>query len=256
MGASIGFLGRNDPAWAAGLLRFYWFRLADVAVPLGVALGGCSLISLALADKRMPGTLLHHGPPGESPKRFPSPFSAGRRWLGLAIIVVAIHLGGLAVLRPVPSVPRADRLPNYVCWREACQWIADPQNIPPGSRFLTPRMSQTFKWYTGCNGTGHSEVVNWKDIPQDAGSIVEWWRRMNDVHGNAAECREEKDPGAFLLAKRSWHRSLAEQGKDRLRELGDKYDADYAITKVKPRLDLPVVYKNQTYVIYRLERGK
>ena len=216
MGVLIAIIGINDPAWSASLLRFYWFRLADVAVPLGVVLGGCPLIVLALSKRP----------------------TVGRRWLALAIIVVTIHFGYLAALRSVPGIPRADRLPNYECWRHACQWAADPQNIPPGSRFLTPRMSQTFKWYTD-----HSEVITWKDIPQDADSIVEWRRRMNDIHA---------DPDGSPI--HPWYRSLASQGKERLEMLGDKYDADYVITVAKPRLDLTVVYKNPAYIIYRLDR--
>lgn len=240
IGAVIGLLGKDDPAWSAGLLRFYWFRLADVAVPLGVALGGCSLISFALQER---------------PK-------IGRRWLVLAIIVVGIHFGNLAIIRPVPGVPRADRLPHYECWRHACEWVADAENIPPGSRFLTPRVSQTFKWYAG-----HSEVVNWKDIPQDAGSIVEWWRRMNDIHGGREQGKDSGDnlpkqpEGCCVemvsapLYRPQWHRSLASQGKRRLQELGIKYDADYVITRARPELDLTVVYKNPAYIIYRLDRN-
>ena len=156
------------------------------------------------------------------------------------IIVVAIHFGNLAVLRPLPGVPRADRLAHYECWRHACEWAAKPQNIPSGARFLTPRMSQTFKWYAG-----HSEVINWKDIPQDACSIVEWWRRMHDIHGNP-------DGRPF----RPWHRSLALRDEQRLQELGEKYNADYLLTEAQPRLDFPVVYKNPAYIIYKLNPGE
>ena len=216
IGVFIGIAGSDNPGWPAGLLRFYWFRLADVAVPLGVALGGSSLIVLALSKRP----------------------AMGRRWLVLATIVAAIHFGYLAVLRPVPSVPRADRLPSYDGWRHACRWIADPENIPPGSRFLTPRMSQTFKWYTG-----HGEVITWKDIPQDARSIVEWWRRMNDIHANPAGPPSQP-----------WHHTLASQGERRLAALCNKYDADYIITTSQPRLDLTVVYDNPAYVVYKIDR--
>ena len=35
---------------------------------------------------------------------------------------------------------------------------------------------QTFKWYAG-----RTEVVNWKDIPQDAAAIVDWSRRVTEL---------------------------------------------------------------------------
>ncbi len=227
IGALIGVLGKNDPAWAAGLLRFYWFRLADVAVPLGVALGGCSLIHLLKGDR----SLFTH--------------NVARPLFEVAIIVVCLHFGALAVYRSVPSIPRAYRLPYYQYWRDACQWVADPRNIPPGSRFLTPKRSQTFKWYTSQGDKGHSEVVIWKDVPQDADSIVEWWRRMNDIHAN---------PDGLPIWP--WHPTLATQGEKRLKKLGEKYDVDYIITASHPRLDLTVVYKNPAYIIYQLDQKK
>ena len=215
VGAIIGILGQNNPEWSAGLLRFYWFRMSDVVVPLGVSLGGCSLIASALSERP----------------------AAGRRWLALATVIVAIHFGYLATLRAVQSVPRADRLANYECWRHACGWIAGPQNIPPGSRFLTPRMSQTFKWYTG-----HGEVLTWKDVPQDARSLAEWWRRMKDIYTHPDQ------PDDLC-----WYPSLASQGEQRIKAICKRYEADYVITTAKPGLDFTVVYKNPAYVVYQID---
>ena len=120
-------------------------------------------------------------------------------------------------------------------WREACRWVADSSNIPPGARFLTPRLAQTFKWYTG-----HPSVVDWKDVPQDAKDLVEWWRRMQDVFGN-----DEPPAG--------WRRSLDELGPERLAKLGNDYHADYVITKrTDPPLAIDVLHENRSYIIYRL----
>ena len=44
VGAVVNSLVFFDRALAANLLRYYWFRLSDVAVPLGVALEGVALI--------------------------------------------------------------------------------------------------------------------------------------------------------------------------------------------------------------------
>ena len=54
--AMIGFaielaLG-NQPALAAALLRYYWFRLTDVAVPLAVALQAVALIAAGMSRQR------------------------------------------------------------------------------------------------------------------------------------------------------------------------------------------------------------
>jgi len=95
-------------------------------------------------------------------------------------------------------------------------------------------LSHTFKWYAR-----RSEVVNWKEIPQDARAIVRWWRRIEDIHG----------PGRQLLEEPS----LARLSAERLKQLGERYDADYVLTVREPPLELDAVYENRGYVIYRLD---
>jgi hypothetical protein len=86
--------------------------------------------------------------------------------------------------------------------------------------------------------------VNWKDVPQDASGILAWWDRMRDIHG-------PESPRGVAHARRS----LGEEGGVRLRQLGDEYDADYAIIAREPGLpplDLPEVYSNTGYSVVRL----
>ena len=71
IGALIQPLIYLDRALAADLLRFYWFRLSDVALPLGVALELAALAAWALAERPV----------------------AGRRWLALALAIAMLHLG-------------------------------------------------------------------------------------------------------------------------------------------------------------------
>ncbi len=157
-----------------------------------------------------------------------------------------MHLGGTAAVRFVPMVPRADQtrpagpaqMRHYVAWRRLCAWVVQSGQIPPNARFLTPRVSSTFKWYTG-----RSEVATWKDVPQDASSLVAWWEKLLDIY-------TVDDP----QTGRRWCRSLAELGAERLTELGRKYRAEYVLTVRQPALDLEVVYQSrgEPYVIYRL----
>ncbi|MBL9124268.1 MAG: hypothetical protein JNG90_11595, partial [Planctomycetaceae bacterium] len=104
--------------------------------------------------------------------------------------------------------------------------------------FLTPRLTQTFKWYAG-----RAEVVNLKDVPQDARSIVDWWQRLASIH-------------RVLLptGERVWLDSLAEQSPARLRELAARYEFDYLIAEREPKLDLERIYSNNSYAVYRLPR--
>jgi hypothetical protein len=214
VGAAISLLSPAGSACAAGWLRFYWFRLADVIVPLTCALLAALCIAHALQSRRR----------------------WGRAFFSLAVAAATLHAGGYAIQRPTATPPRADRLPNYGAWWRACHWVAQSGNVPRHARFLTPRLAETFKWYAG-----RAEVVNMKEVPQDARAIVQWWRRLLEIHGTGSN-----DPAS------RWHQSLADLGAARLKELGAKYQADYVLTLADPRLPLQAVYENETYIIYRL----
>ncbi|MBN1909013.1 MAG: hypothetical protein JW818_04675, partial [Pirellulales bacterium] len=214
LGLAYALAGRAD--WTAAVLRFYWFRLADVAVPMGVALG-------------LPGVIER--------LRAVRPRLARAATVGLILLAVA-HVGNCAQWRIGPVEPRGYRMAigQFLNWKNACLWIADPKNIPPDARFLTPQYAQTFKWYAG-----RSEVVNWKDFPQDPASIVEWWQSQNLLHATGSDVPGER-----------WYASLAEQDPVRLILLGKHFDADYLLTESAPPLALPVVYRNDAYAVYRL----
>ena len=240
VGFFIRVIGMLDSNMAASLLRFYWFRLADVAVPLGVALLGLRWVARRPARILLPAVVLLAGfhladcavlrlfakPPYA--ERLPDleAWSSAGRWMI-----------GQGPGPTFPRIPRADRLPDSAAWRKACDWVAQSDAIPKQARFLVPRMSQTFKWYAD-----RGEVVVWKEVPQDAGNMVDWGRRIQDIYATNLEPPLNR-----------WYDWPTELTVDRLRKLADKYDTDYAIGKVtQPLLPLPVVYKNESYVIYEL----
>jgi len=296
-GLAIAGVTVNRLDVAAGLLRFYWFRLSDFGVPLGLALGAVSTLAwLAavasrtrpLADRRfwaMPilGPLAAIGAaagwarlcwPGQSSTAQPEEITLGiatvaiwgliwwrlvgrstlekanRWWLGaalavsllVAVVAPAAHVASYAWLRCTPTAPRTDPPGWYYSpWRRACAWIAEhPDEIPPDARFFTPLGSHTFKWYTG-----RSEVATWKDVPQDARSIVAWWDWIHEIHTSDS-----------LAGDRQWHGSLAQafacRTPDEVERLRTKYGADYVLTVRRPRLNYDLVYFNPGYVIYRL----
>ncbi|GAB4138917.1 MAG: hypothetical protein Kow0040_26610 [Thermogutta sp.] len=236
IGMLLGLTVQIQPQFAAAVLRYYWFRLADAAIPLGTALG----IGILAQSARSKACLRESWVP--------------RGLVYLGIVAAAGHLGGYVVVRSVPVVPRAEwrattwwesigdpgLLRNYYGWRRVCRWVAE--NTPRDARFLTPRRNGSFKWYTG-----RSEIVTWKEIPQDAQSIVQWWNRLLDIH-------VLDDP---VLGKR-WSRTLAELREKRLLELAEKYDADYIVTTWKPTLDLELVFaeRGNPFLVYRSKRSR
>ena len=214
IGMMISALAPWSPDWAARLLRYYWFRMSDVMVPIGTAL---VLVAILF--------------------RFEQTIPKWHVWLlAGAMLAAGVPLAETVVRRHRHPWPPADAgVANLAAWREACQWAAD--ETPPDAVFLTPRLAQTFRWYAS-----RAEVVSRKDIPQDAKGIIEWWRRMLAIH-----CI---DPGT---EDARWRESLAELGAERLRELGREFGADYVITSAEPAVALERVGPlNPSYAIYRL----
>jgi hypothetical protein len=166
IGAAVDYTLRHQPTWAASLLRFYWFRLSDVALPLGVSL--CAVACATWLQPRWPMI-----------SRVPL-WTAGLLVVGNAAATAWQHQRdwrpGAVAQTTATSRLSVQRLQiRYRAWREACRWIA--VNTPPDATFYTPRYQQTFKWYAE-----RPEAVNWKDVPQDARGLVEWWQRMQDLY--------------------------------------------------------------------------
>lgn len=210
IGFAIGFGAGENLELGGKLLRYYWFRLYDFALPLGAAL----LAVLAIAS-----------------------WQATRpRWafcgLFAAVALCTWHLGGTVLARQAFPYPAADRkMASPADWQAACQWIK--QNTPREALFLTPRNASTFKWFAE-----RAEVVTQKDVPQDALGIVEWWDRMDRVHRyKTGETRQ-------------YRKTLAHQGERMLVNLAKKYEAHYLLTETTKPLEFPVLYRNDHYVVY------
>ncbi|MFK7769519.1 MAG: DUF6798 domain-containing protein [Mariniblastus sp.] len=198
--------------WAAGLLRFYWFRLSDFAIP-----AGASLATVATVWNWM-----------EREKRLVPRMSC---WLFLGCLIVA---GGImAFEKHEDARPRADRrsLPNYEedsnrtmdtyrNWNKVCDWIS--KNTREDATFITPDQQQTFKWYAG-----RSEIVCWKDIPQDAAGIIEWRQRLLEIY----------EP------QRRYDMGLMSYDDEQLREMAKRYGATHLLIPQR-QVDLAAVPTN------------
>jgi hypothetical protein len=204
-----------------GLLRFYWFRLADVLVPFGLA----TTVAAVLSDAATIGGL----------------FSARPAVIrGLAAVLLVLDLAHESRHWPLPGraglVARSDTKVDAAAWREICGWVA--ANTPADSCFLTPRGAASFTWWTG-----RREVVGWKNSPQDARSLVEWRRRFVDCFSR---------DGGFA----NMERSTAALGADRVRLAAERYGATHAIVPVDvpgaESLPFERLHANRGYAVYRL----
>ena len=167
--ASVGIVIDQATLWdrvlAAAWLRFYWFRLSDVMVPLGIALGTGYWWRVERSQRPV----------------------LARGLLIVLIVFSGVGLSVRALRRRVERRPAAVVQANpilrdqtelardrYLDWVRVCQWIR--VNTRRDASFLTPLRQQTFKWYAH-----RSEVATRKDVPQNARSLVQWQQRMQDL---------------------------------------------------------------------------
>jgi hypothetical protein len=221
-GVAISLLEPFAANASYSLLRFYWFRLADVLVPFGLATAAAAV----LADDAAIGVLL--------PAR-PAVVRA------IVALLLCLDLAHESRHWPLPGrtglMARSDTKVDAAAWREICDWVA--ANTPADACFLTPRGAASFTWWTG-----RREVVGWKNSPQDARSLVEWRRRFVDCFSR---------DGSFA----NMERSTAALGPERLQRVAEQYGATHAIIPVDvPGVDtLPFtrLHANRGYAVYRLK---
>ena len=219
-GIAIDFLTGPFLDVRALLLRYYWFRLSDVFVPLGLAI---SIVTLRGSPRRKETDWLLAG----------SFLAAaiGIGW-GMGENGFAARSAGLQQQHwPAISDRGLDAEQIDADWREACHWVRKhPDVVPRNTIFLAPTRQQTFKWFAG-----RAEVVTWKDVPQDATGLIAWWQRRQDV---------------YLLGDWPW------QEYEKLANLIDRYGVTHVIWP-RPPEDVPspeatLLFGNDSFVIYEL----
>ena len=164
VGFVVGGAIRWNPDLSASLLRYYWFRLADAMVPL---LFASLMVNLY-----------------QSKVRKASGFAAGIAIVcGVLLLGQAIHRNKLGIppaashriLGYAQNATDAEQRAAFEDWLAVCHWVR--LFSPQDEIFLTPRHQQTFKWYAQ-----RGEVVNWKDVPQNARSLIQWYERFQDLY--------------------------------------------------------------------------
>ncbi|MDZ4818336.1 MAG: DUF6798 domain-containing protein [Planctomycetota bacterium] len=222
VGIVLSLVLREYPDRLAAIMRYYWFRSSDAYIPVGMALLTGSMVSLALQRHRALGIV------------------------GTALLCIFVALDSYPHFAHVPLTlwpgkpavtPRADKHLNHADWLDACRWARE--NSTPEQRFMIPRHASTFAWYAE-----RPEVVNWKDTPQDATSIVEWWDRLQRLHGTG-------------LADPEWRKTYGQLGIAELTALVKRYNIAYVISQRRDDLGtIPMkpIYENPSFAIYSAEQ--
>lgn len=139
-------------AWRASLLKFYPFRTFDALLPIVAAISVAAVVSTRT----------------EAPK---SGWSGGHTDDILAALLSAMIIATIVSQPTPPGYTPA----QYADWKAACDWIRT--STPADTLVLTPRESFGFKWFAE-----RAEYVCYKDCPQDAPGILEWNKRLWQIH--------------------------------------------------------------------------
>lgn len=135
--------------WRLRLLKFYFFRLGDQFVPIALSLAAVNTC-LNLIE------------------------SSGQR---RSVAGISCLAGLLATVLGAIFIPFADETPSRLNaaelsdWRAACDWIRDHSR--KDELVYNTDSGWAIKWFAQ-----RPEYVSYKDMPQDAASIVEWNRRL------------------------------------------------------------------------------
>lgn len=213
VGLMIEITFQSQPLLAAKWLRYYWFRMTDIAAAMAVAMQITALVCIGLERRSLWGV---------------------PALVGASVLAAWYPVNACWLRVTSPNSPTDQKIVDYPAWVEVCDWVV--ANTPQNAVFITPRLNSSFRWRTG-----RPEVANRKDIPQDAVSMVEWSRRLKDVYGS------EFGGVPYMVD------SIADLGDERVLDMANKYHVQYVLSDRKQLLKLPIAFWNKEYVVYRID---
>lgn len=217
------------------IMKYYWYRVSDAVMPIGCAMAATTVVA-SWSDIR----------------------PVWYRWtLGISMLIAAVFLGkhlGERLIDPRPGsqiqatssgqMSPSEAWHSFQDWRRVCAWIES--STKKDARFLTPVRQQTFKWYAG-----RSEVVTWKDVPQDVTGVIEWWNRIETIHRTHGQQSGQESS--------KWRNSLSDWSQDELIGIAKRHGCSYIVLDVgrtPPSMSVahrvyPVLpHRNRSYEVY------
>ena len=177
----------------------------------------------------------------------------------LALIAPVWGAAQMTAMKTGVLVPRSNPPKESISngWLDVCRWARE--KTPGDAVFLVPRGYESWKW-----NAQRAEIANWKEIPQDASSMVRWFVTMEDLYTTGLKKGKDRwnDPLiAVVLAK----------GEKRIARQAEKYGIDYIVAeqppyniasqpKVKERFDALMqehkVYQNSHFIVFQFRRDE
>ena len=211
------------------LLKFYLFRFGDVMLPLNTYLLTACAVQHLLIEKP-----------------YLTDRAKKRLLLTCILILSVIYLNqaysfakDLSALRQFPGQHQGVD-PDQ---KELFDWVK--RNTPKNSTIVSSPTLPHFSWMSE-----RATVAQFKMVPIDSAAIIEWYQRLQDLSGNNSPWRDAGFTAVARLA-RDYLRLTTVQ----VESLMAKYEADYFLTTVEQNLELPIAYRNESYVLYRQRKS-
>ena len=182
-------------------------------------------------------------------------------WLAvLALFAPCWRLATFVDLRGTKVIPRSAPPKESIAdgWIDVCHWCRD--NTPEKAIFLVPRGCDSFKWEAQ-----RAEAGSWKEIPQDAKSMMLWYKKMKQFYAN---------PGADPKSPNYWNQPLVgvfiNKGRDAVLQEAKEYGYQYAIVEAPPYVVATIpealkrwnefdendkVYQNDQFVVLKFDQA-
>ncbi|MBD2358642.1 hypothetical protein H6G41_29225 [Tolypothrix sp. FACHB-123] len=204
-------------------LQYYPFRFGDIVLPLNT----CLLFACATQQ-----TLNH------------------TRWHSRLLLLISCFLLTYITVNQMPifrhQFQSLSQFPSQEQgvdqqWKDLCNWVRN--NTPKNANLVSsPVEFDNITWITE-----RPIIAKWKLMAQNKAGILEWYNRIRELGGDS------------LINKLKVSREQLTKGYNRLttaqaKAIMLKYQADYLVTRIQHQLDIPVAYRNQSYVLYRKER--
>lgn len=212
------------------LLRFYWFRYPDVMVPF------LSLVVIALLLNGIADLNLSDYP------RIP-PKIHWVQWMlryGLPVLFAIFAILLLAESRTYLQGKYQRGLNRKSTKTQvALEWINE--NTPEEAVFLVDPLMNEFYTYAQ-----RARFVSFSHPPQSAPELLEWFDRLTLINGNQ---KPDIPP-----AKGKMQESFANLDADLIEQIANEHGVSYYLGRSGTELPFRLVYQDDTFALYRLDR--
>ena len=210
-----------------GLLRLYWFRFADVMIPLMVFVLIAFLLNDFIEGRLSLGFLSAHLQ--QQGRVFLS------RWGPLIITGITLF----SIFQTTQDL-RANL--NYLERgnRTVFRWIAT--NTPEDAIFLVDPTTSNFYLHAQ-----RAMFVSFKHFPQSADHILTWYERLRLTNGNQAPAKRG------FASTRELKANFYKLNEAQIQHIADVYDIGYYLGSPDQQMPFEPVYQDSQYILYKLQ---